>query len=83
MFEDDESQDLFYLNRQEMYQFRDQFIFPMLQQRAQNAQGIQGKFKFKKKIIIYFDILVSLACSPSGQLSQNAQIGQKATPAFT
>ena len=79
MFEDDESQDLFYLNRQEMYQFRDQFIFPMLQQRAQNAQGIQGK----KKIIIYFDILVSLACSPSGQLSQNAQIGQKATPAFT
>ena len=40
MFSDSEFQDLFYFSRQQVFQFRNSQVYPMLQQRA--AQGVRG-----------------------------------------
>ena len=42
MFNDAVFTDLFYLNKQQMYQLRNSIIYPMLAQRAAQAQGPRG-----------------------------------------
>ena len=42
LFSDQEFQDLFYFHRQKVYQFRNAHVYPMLQQRAAQAQGPHG-----------------------------------------
>ena len=42
MFKDAEFNDLFYFNKQQLYQFRNSIVLPMLAQRAAQAQGVRG-----------------------------------------
>ena len=42
MYSDSEFTDLFYFNKQQLYQFRNAIVLPMLAQRAAQAQGVRG-----------------------------------------